>query len=128
MPTHCHHLQRNILLYVPSCLRGMWNGNTTGVISKALQEARITHEEFYACWSDKVNILIKTECGKKQLVALLKKGGFDNGLYGSPQVRLRRRILFVKEVVGRDTSKKAPPTAGTIYSTIPVCLSVWVCV
>ena len=106
----------------------MWNGNTRGCVAKALLEAGITRDEFSACWRDKVKILTKTEDGKRQLVALLKKGGFDNGVYGSYQAQQRQRVWFVKEVVGRDTSEKAPPTASTSNSTIPVYLSVWVCV
>ena len=92
-------------------------------MDKALLEAGITADEFSACWSNKVKILTKTERGKRQLVTLLKKGGFHLGKSGSAQARLRQKILFVKEVAGRDTSEKAQTTAST---SVRVCLSVCV--
>ena len=107
-------------------------------MDKALLEAGITADEFSACWSNKVKILTKTERGKRQLVTLLKKGGFHLGKSGSAQARLRQKILFVKEVVGCDTSEKAPLTVGRSTTSssssssssnpVRVCLSVWVCV
>ena len=90
----------------------MWDGNEKVCVDKALQEADITPKEFYACWRDKVKSLSKTERGKKQIASLLKKAGFRDR-HGNNKTRLRQTIAFVKEVVGRDTSKPAPATINS---------------
>ena len=109
------HPQKIYSVTIPVCLHNtsIWDGNKNLYIGRALQEADITSEEFYACWREKVNSLTKTERGKKQLVALLKRGGFHISFPGSRLAQLRQRIAFVNEVVGRETSHPGSPSILT---------------
>ena len=104
-------------------MRGMWHGQRKFRLTNLLREMDISSEEFQACWASKVARLKKTERGKKQLVRLLEKGGFNPEKSVSKETRLRNKIWFIKQVVGRKV--RAPISARESSSTASkVCIHV----
>ena len=98
---------------VPSCVHDMWDGPMGFHICLALRKAGIPREEFDACWADKTKSLIKTERGKKELVQLMQKGGLHLRSHGDVDVRMKMRLWFINQVVGRGTPYPVPVTASS---------------
>ena len=90
----------------------MWDGAKNYQIGKALREAKISHEEFDACWRDKIQSSIKTDRGKKQLVKLLSDAGLHFGRHGSKSSRLRQKVWLVNKIVGRAAGAAVPSVSA----------------
>ena len=111
---------------IPTCLGNLWKGQKTFTINRALREAAITVKEFETCWQNKVRSAIKTKRGKKQLVKLLKKGGFDLCNHGDQKSNLMQRVWFINQVVGRGAPYPVPVTASS-SAQIYACTCMYVC-
>lgn len=102
---------------VPKCVLDLWNGPKRFKVGKALQAAGITPEQFDSGWSEKIQSATSSEHGKRQLVRLLEKA-FYRGVYNDRASQLRRKISFVKDVVGNVI---APPPMILSSPKIRVC-------
>ena len=101
----------------------MWDGPKKFAFKDAFREVNVTPEKFNALWVSKWKSAIKTEQGKKQLVELLKKGGLRRCQQGSKEARIRKRVWFINQIVGRDTRK--PTVMGCSNKNKYVCMYVY---
>ena len=116
-PSACPSQKR---IRVPKCVLDLWKGPKRFKVGKALQAAGITPEQFDTGWSEKIQCATASEHGKRQLVRLLEKA-FYRGVYNDRASQLRRKISFVRDVIG--TEQSAPPLL-LANTKIRVCVAV----
>ena len=109
-------------VYVPRCLRGLWDGPKDFEILAAILDANVTIQEFDTAWKKRTSALT-TKRAKMQLVRLLKDAGVGGGGGGARKVRRQQKVWFVNEVVGRGTGAPAPAMSPNNTRT-QVCLYV----
>ena len=87
---------------IPKDFHNKWPWQKEFYITDALILADITEAQFRTHWEAKVERCRQTRDGRNELLQLLEKAGLH--WRGSKTKQLQRRIWFINEIVGRNTS------------------------
>ena len=111
---------------MPKCLHGLWDGPKQFSIHEWLRAANVSSQEFDTAWDIKISSL-KTNSDKSQFVQLLQEAGIGTGNRGDRKTRLRLKVRFVNEIIGRSTGAPVPETESDNTNTqVRLSVHVWV--
>ena len=101
-------------------MKDVWDGPKEFVMSKALQQTKITPSEFYVHWKATLSSCATSERGKRELLGLLEKGGVRQSR--DHYKRLYQQIWFVKQIVRRNTFREEATITPQVR--MPACMYV----